>query len=57
MKDILEVIFKFVAIITLPAYIIGYGIYGIRVWAWNIVHRSAFAGDFAFRIPPNKEEE
>ncbi len=50
MKDIFEVLFRIFSVLLLPLFVIGYGIYGIRVWAWNFVNRAALEGEWCFMI-------
>lgn len=51
MKDVLEVLMKIVSVFTLPFFIVGYAIYGIRVWSYNVVHESALRGSWKFAVP------
>ena len=47
---ILEVIFKILGIVTLPLLVFGYALYGFRVWCWNFENRSAWKGEWDWKI-------
>jgi hypothetical protein len=49
-KDFIEVFLKVTSVVFLPFFIVGYGLYGARVWLWNVANRSAFEGDFHWKI-------
>jgi hypothetical protein len=49
-RDFIEVFLKVASVIFLPLFIIGYGLYGVRVWLWNVANQSAFDGDYHWKI-------
>lgn len=55
MNHIFECILKVLSILILPVFVIGYGIYGIRVWYYNFVNESALNGTWKPIIPKIKK--
>ena len=51
MKDILDFFLKLIAIVFIPFFMIGYALYGFRIWCWYFVHASAIGGKWSITIP------
>jgi hypothetical protein len=55
-RDFIEVLLKVISVVFLPLFIAGYGMYGARVWLWNVANRSAFDGNFHWKIQEKEGE-
>ncbi len=49
-RDLGVVLFRIISVALLPAFIVGFGIYGARVWLWNWANRDPMSGTWEFVI-------
>ncbi len=56
MRDIASFIMRIVSIILLPVFMVGFALYGARVWLWNWTNCDPYDGVWAFIIPPKETD-
>ena len=50
-RDLASLIMRIISVALLPFYVLGYGLYGARVWLWNWTNRDPYSGNWEFVIP------
>ena len=50
-RDLASLFMRVVSIALLPFFIVGYALYGARVWLWNYTNRDPYSGEWEFGIP------
>jgi hypothetical protein len=49
-RDLGTVLFRVLTVFLLPLFVIGYALYGARVWLWNQANRNPLEGVWEFTI-------